>query len=79
MGGQPWSELELHGRPWGAHRSGEGWGRGRGERREKKKGKKEKNMEKFSNLKIFGEKNKRQFMKLEKIIFVQEMNKPNYN
>jgi hypothetical protein len=37
-------------------------------RKEKKK--KEKNMENFSNLKIFGEKNKRQFMKLEKIIFL---------
>jgi hypothetical protein len=34
---------------------------------------------KFPNLKIFGEKNKRQFMKLVKIIFVQERNNPNYN
>jgi hypothetical protein len=24
MGGQPWPELELHGRPWGARRRGEG-------------------------------------------------------
>jgi hypothetical protein len=30
MGGQPWPELELHGRPWGAHRRGRGGGRGRG-------------------------------------------------
>jgi hypothetical protein len=29
IGGQPWSELELHGRPWGARRSGRG---GEGER-----------------------------------------------
>jgi hypothetical protein len=47
----------------------------------KRKGRKEKkkNMENFLNLKNFGEKNKRQFMKLVKIIFVQERNKPNYN
>jgi hypothetical protein len=31
MGGQPWAELELHGRPWGAHRRGERGGRRRGE------------------------------------------------
>jgi hypothetical protein len=30
MGGQPWLELELHGRPSGAHRRGRGGGRGRG-------------------------------------------------
>jgi hypothetical protein len=48
-------------------------------KRKEKTRKKEKNMEKFSNLKIFGEKNKRQFMKLVKIIFVQERNNPNYN
>jgi hypothetical protein len=48
-------------------------------RKEKKRDKKEKNMENFPNLKIFGEKNKRQFMKLVKIIFVQERNNPNYN
>jgi hypothetical protein len=32
MGGQPWPELELHGRPWGAHRRGGRGGtrRGRG-------------------------------------------------
>jgi hypothetical protein len=35
-------------------------------RREKKRGNKEKNMENFPNLKIFREKNKRQFMKLVK-------------
>jgi hypothetical protein len=47
------------------------------EEREKKKkmkknkrGKKEKNMVKFSYLKNFREKNKRQFMKLVKIIFI---------
>jgi hypothetical protein len=47
-------------------------GRRRGEekkRKEKKREKKEKNMENFSNLKIFGEKSKRLFMKLVKIIF----------
>jgi hypothetical protein len=55
---------------------------GEKEEREKKKERKEKkrkNMKKFPNLKIFGEKNKRQFMKLVKIIFVQERNNPNYN
>jgi hypothetical protein len=31
MGGQPWPELELRGRPWGAHRRGERGGRRRGE------------------------------------------------
>jgi hypothetical protein len=36
-------------------------------------------MENFINLKILGEKNKRQFMKLVKIIFVEERNKRNYN
>jgi hypothetical protein len=30
VGGQSWSELELHGRQWGAHRRGRGGGRGRG-------------------------------------------------
>jgi hypothetical protein len=32
MGGQLWPELELHGRPWGAHRKGGRGGtrRGRG-------------------------------------------------
>jgi hypothetical protein len=44
-----------------------------------KKRKKGKNMENFPNLKIFGAKNKRQFMKLVKNIFVQERNNPNYN
>jgi hypothetical protein len=36
----------------------------------KRKEKKKKYMEKFSNLKIFGMKNKRKFMKLVKIIFL---------
>jgi hypothetical protein len=27
MGGQPWPELELRGRPWGTHRRGERGGR----------------------------------------------------
>jgi hypothetical protein len=31
IGGQPWPELELHGRPWGARRRGRGGERGRGE------------------------------------------------
>jgi hypothetical protein len=48
-------------------------------RRRKERKSKEKNMKFFSNLKIFREKNKRQFMKLIKIIFVQERNNPNYN
>jgi hypothetical protein len=39
-------------------------------RKEKKRGKKEKNMEIFLNLKIFKEKNKRQFMKLVKKLFL---------
>jgi hypothetical protein len=40
------------------------------ERKEKKrKRKKERNMEKISNLKILREKNKRQFMKMEKVFF----------
>jgi hypothetical protein len=34
MTGQPWPELELHSRPWGAHWGGKreerGWERGRG-------------------------------------------------
>jgi hypothetical protein len=56
----------------------------RKEKEKKRKGRKrkekiEKNTENFPNLKIFGEKNKRQFMKLVKIIFVQERNNPNYN
>jgi hypothetical protein len=42
-----------------------------GEREKKRKGRKrkEKNMENFPNLKIFWEKNKRQFMKLVKKLF----------
>jgi hypothetical protein len=47
----------------------------RKERKKKKKWKekeKETNMENFTNLKIFGEKNKRQFMKLVKIISLKE-------
>jgi hypothetical protein len=57
------------------------WGRREGGNREEKerKEKKEKNTKFFPNLKIFEEKNKRQFMKLVKIIFVQERNNPNYN
>jgi hypothetical protein len=47
-------------------------------RRKKNREKKEKNMEIFPNLKIFGDKNKRQFMKLVKIIFVQESYMSNY-
>jgi hypothetical protein len=35
-------------------------------------------MENFLNLKIFGEKNKRQFMKLVKNIFLKERYMPNY-
>jgi hypothetical protein len=35
----------------------------------KRKVEKRKNMENFPNMKIFGENNKRQFMKLEKIYF----------
>jgi hypothetical protein len=50
-----------------------------GKREEKEKEGKRKKMKIFLNLKIFGEKNKRQFMKFVKIIFVQERNKPNYN
>jgi hypothetical protein len=54
--------------------------RRRKERRKRKgRKRKEKNMKNYPNLKIFGEKNKRQFMKLVKIIFVQERNNPNYN
>jgi hypothetical protein len=52
-----------------------------GEREKKRKGRKrkeKKNMEKISNLKFFGEKNKRKFMKLVKIIFVEERYLPNY-
>jgi hypothetical protein len=46
------------------------WGRRRKERRKRKgRKRKETNMENFLNLKIFREKNKRQFMKLVKIIF----------
>jgi hypothetical protein len=47
--------------------------------KKRKEKKKRKNMENFLNLKIFREKNKRQFMKLVKIIFVPERNNPNYN
>jgi hypothetical protein len=43
--------------------------------KEKKSEKKKKNVENFP----FGKKNKRKFMKLLKIIFVQERNNPNYN
>ncbi len=49
------------------------------EKEGKEKKKIRKNMENFSNLKIFREKSKRQFMKLVKIIFVQERNNPNYS
>jgi hypothetical protein len=38
--------------------------------KESKRGKQEKNMKKFSNLKIFREENKRQFMKLVKKLFL---------
>jgi hypothetical protein len=31
MEGQPWPELEVHGRPWGAHRRGRGRGEEEGE------------------------------------------------
>jgi hypothetical protein len=41
-----------------------------GRRKREEKGKKEKNMQNFLNLKIFGEKNKRQFMKLVKKLFL---------
>jgi hypothetical protein len=59
------------------------WGKKAGRRKEKRrkrKGrKKKKKMEKISNLKIFREKNKRQYMKLVKIIFfVKERYMPNY-
>jgi hypothetical protein len=54
--------------------------RRRKERRKRKgRKRKEKNMENFPILKIFGEKNKRQFIKLVKIIFAQERNNPHYN
>jgi hypothetical protein len=51
-----------------------------GGRSRKRKGRKtkEKNMENFPNLKIFGEKNKRKFMKLVKIIFLKEEYMQNY-
>jgi hypothetical protein len=54
-----------------------------GEREKKREGRKrkEKNkkyMEIFPNLKIFREKNKRQFMKLVKIIFFKKSYMPNY-
>jgi hypothetical protein len=39
---------------------------------------KEKKLENFLNLKIFRDKNKRQFMKLVKIIFLKERYMPNY-
>jgi hypothetical protein len=32
MGGQPWPELELHGRPWGARRRGKRGGKEEGSR-----------------------------------------------
>jgi hypothetical protein len=41
----------------------------KGRKRKEKKRKKRKNMENFPNMKNFGEKNKRQFMKLVKNIF----------
>jgi hypothetical protein len=48
--------------------------------RRKRKGRKrkEKKLENFLNLKIFRDKNKRQFMKLVKIIFLKERYMPNY-
>jgi Cys-tRNA synthase (O-phospho-L-seryl-tRNA:Cys-tRNA synthase) len=51
----------------------------RKERRKRKGRKTKEKMEKISNMKIFGEKNKRQFMKLVKNIFVQESYMSNYN
>jgi hypothetical protein len=48
-------------------------------KREEKKRKKKKREKKKKIWKIFREKNKRQFMKLVKTIFVQERNNPNYN
>jgi hypothetical protein len=55
-----------------------------GEREKKRKGRKRKEKKrkkygKFSKLEIFWEENKRQFMKLVRIIFVQERNNHNYN
>jgi hypothetical protein len=44
----------------------------------RKRKEKRKNMEFFPNLKFFGEKNKRQLMKLVKIIFLKERYMPNY-
>jgi hypothetical protein len=53
--------------------------RRKGKGRKRKEEKKKKIMINFLNLTIFREKNKRQFMKLVKIIFIQERNSPNYN
>jgi hypothetical protein len=50
----------------------------RKEKKKKRKEKKRKNMKKIPNLKIFREKNKRQFMKLVKIIFLEERYMQNY-
>jgi hypothetical protein len=52
--------------------------RRRKERRKRKFRKRKEKIGNFSKLKIFGEKNKRQFMKLVKIIFLKERYMPNY-
>jgi hypothetical protein len=48
-------------------------------KRKEKKREKKKKYGKFSKLENFWEENKRQFMKLVRIIFVQERNNHNYN
>jgi hypothetical protein len=45
----------------------------RGKKKKRKEKKTKKDMENFPNLKIFGEKNKRQFMKLVKIILKKKV------
>jgi hypothetical protein len=63
---------------FGAERTGREEGEEEREKKKKGRKRKEKNMEKFSNLKIFGEKNKRQFMKLVKLFLYKKSYMPNY-
>jgi hypothetical protein len=78
MGTQPATRLSSTFYTWGRTNHEEEEEKEEREEKNKRKEKKRKNMEFFPNLKFFGEKNKRQLMKLVKIIFLKERYMPNY-